>query len=142
MMKILSNARMEEEVMKDRRRSNLKNWMKRNGVKSIAELMRRAGRSGSSSHLQDVLSEKKPKPFGEKLARALEKELGMDPGELDKPTKAVTLKQAREMLPFGLSRADYDGLNPEQRQRIEDTIRGMLIGFSGGSHPKKKDWNG
>lgn len=145
MMKILSNAGMEEEVIQERRKANLRNWMKRNGVDSIAELMRRAGRSGSSSHLQDVLSDKKPdkkpKPFGEKLARSLENALGMDPGDLDKPTKVATLKQARDMI-FGLSQADYDRLNPEQLQRIEDTIRGMLIGFSGGSHPKKKDRNG
>lgn len=128
MMQILSNCWMDEEAtIQERRRTNLKAWMAVNCGGKVSKLMKAAGREGSATHLQGVVNG--DKPFGEKLARALERELNLDEGSLDKPVKSVEKKAAAEWLPF-ITRAEYELLQPHHRQRIRDAVRGMLMAFT------------
>jgi hypothetical protein len=132
MMHILSNGWMEDEALKRRRIANLQAWIDERFKGSVARAAKESGKA--DSQLRDTLAGRKS--FGEKVARSLEEKLGMEEGALDKPTKPA-IKVRREW-PDRLLREEIERLDHDQRQRVEDTIRGMLFGFSGQDRKKKR----
>lgn len=119
----------EEDAIQERRRENLARWIKANCV-GVADAARKIDKSDSL--LRGVLAGKKS--FGEKLARSIEENGRMPRGLLDKPVVADlnTPRQAQGPpgWPFSFPIDEFAGLDDDQKQRIEDTIRGMILGFS------------
>lgn len=132
MMHLLSNRWMEEEALKKRRIINLKSWIDNRLEGSVAEAARKSGKS--DSQLRDMLAGRKS--FGEKVARSIEDKLGMEEGLLDKPSKPAM--KVRRDWPFNFPRSQIEDLDPDQRQRVEDTITGMILVFSGELRKKKR----
>jgi hypothetical protein len=132
MMHILSNGWMEEEALQKRRAINLKAWIDTHFDGSVARAARHSGKS--DSQLRDMLAGRKA--FGEKVARPLEAKFGMESGALDRPTKPAA--QVKRDWPFNFPRSQIEDLDPDQRRRVEDTITGMILVFSGLDRKKKR----
>lgn len=136
MVQISFNGWMEEDIRKKRRIANLKAWMVKNCEGNVSELLRRAGRQDKSgSHLREVLAGRKS--FGEKLARDLEKELDLQDNSLDKPSFAASPPRDHDW-PFSVPRRDVEDLDEDQRRQLDDTMRGMILVFSGQNRKKKR----
>lgn len=123
---------MEDEALQKRRITNLKAWIDGHYDGSVASASRHSGKS--DSQLRDMLAGRKS--FGEKVARSIEDKMGMEEGELDRPTKTAT--KAKRDWPFNFPRSQIEDLDPDQRQRVEDTITGMILVFSGEGRKKKR----
>lgn len=80
------------------------------------------------------------KSFGEKLARALEAELQLQPKSLDEPmtTGSNVIPLPLPSWPFPFSRARFDRLHPQQRAKIAERIEGMIEAFEAQPSASKK----
>lgn len=122
--------------IQDARRKRLQRYIERQFSGNISALARRVGRQ--PTFFSDLFAGRKS--FGEKLARKLESELGLEPGYFDRSDDAPSDRRttAAPQWPFRFAYERWTRLTPQQQRRIEDVVEGMILAFESGSVPSQQ----
>lgn len=100
------------------------------------------------SYINDLLRDRpqsKPKSFGEKIARDIERRLGLESGTLDKPPPengnpggVAQIVPFQKPWPFSVSRERYDDLGDSEKARIDERITTIVEQFERTAKAKRR----
>jgi hypothetical protein len=103
----------------------------------------------SPSYFSDLLrGERSKKSFGEKIARKLEKQLGLATNSLDIPNDDETLNVAEgvqslyPVWPFSFDRERFDRLSAAQKTKIDGIVEGLIISIETEANRRRRKKRG